>query len=155
MKIKELVNKDTTSLIFKCDLFYQLKLRKLLNLLKINNCCIELYYVDNYNLECVNYLENHQINFANIKLNNYQNKLVINFNITNFIYLDELLSEFEFEQISLWDKNVVLNDNLETQLKNTNLYLNFNSQEDNIVELIYNNIQYNFLNKSYLQKNFL
>lgn len=155
MKIKELVNKDTTSLIFKCDLFYHLKLRKLLNLLKINNCCIELYYVDNYNLECVKYLENHKIDFVKIKLNKYQNKLVINFNTTNFIYLEKLLTEFEFEQISLWDKNVVLNADLETQFKNTYLYLNFNTQEDNIVELIYNNIQYNFLNKLYLQKNFL
>jgi len=155
MKIKELINKDTTSLIFKCDLNYQFNFKKLLNLLKINNCCIELYYVDNNNLGCVKYLENHKIDFVKIKLNKYQNKLVINFNTTNVKYLEELLSEFEFEQISLWDKNVVPNADLETQFKNTNLYLNFNSQEDNIVEIIYNNIQYNFLNKLYLQKNFL
>lgn len=155
MKIKEQINNDTTSLSFKFNLFNYYELEKLIQVLKLNKCCIELYYIDEQNQECIKLLKNYKLEFSTINLNKRQKKLIINVNSENIKHLETILSTYNFEQMSLWDKCVVFDSDVDTQLKNSDLWLDFNAEEDNMVELIYNNDQYNFLNKLYLQNNLL
>ena len=145
MRIKENINKNTSSIKFNYDLFERFNLDRLLKVLKIKDFCVELFYIDKIDLKCIKYLECCKMDFSIIQLNKCQNKLVININTKNQTYFEKFFLKYPFDEMNLWDKNVILNNDLEIQLNNTCLYVNYNREENNEIELIYNNNKYRYL----------
>lgn len=148
IKVKEKINNFTTSLKFYEDLFLTKKIVNLVKFLNFKTFCFELYFLTEQDLNLLKLLDLYKLDYKIIKINKTQNKIFINCSINDLENIIVIINQFHFEEINLWDQKMPANNSQINKSKPSNFYLNFNKEENNLTEIIFNNQIYVNLNKA-------